>query len=536
MQKVNYVNQNNQNNQNNQYGYQNNQNRMNNSNNMDFYSIMSTLQSALIQRQMEFQDWISDKFGIKNPTLKMLLCLVVMFPRQSFSRSKDFTQQMYHFITLILMHIKSIIIRKPAPNKIEVKIPSIHENSINYLFKAVDWFIKNNKQIKTDTNTTILILQDDITTKDFNREFSVCFPQQATNIITYNNIEYSFTKASEQVVINTIDGEMRKTNLIITIWSYYTTKEKLDELIKYITQQYAIHKSQNIWKQNTFTHHENMWNAKDNNKNMRKIESVVLNNNVNKKLKEDLANFTNTEQWHLEHGIPYKKSYLFYGPPGTGKTSMIKAISHEFQRHIHYMSLNMIKDDTQLNSLMSQIKMSETIIVIEDIDAMTKVVLERQNGQNGQNGQNESEKQSKSPSQPNTNEENIQIMKKNERPGITLSGLLNAIDGIHNNHGMILIMTSIMPDKLDKALLREGRVDDKIYFGTCDNLTIYNIMKNFYNGKIIMTEKEFIKLNFPNNITPCRVENIMKKCWNNYEKAIEMLINGTETELEKFTY
>jgi hypothetical protein len=157
MQKINYVTNGNQNNQNNQNNYQNNQNRMNNSNNMDFYSIMSTLQSALIQRQMEFQDWISDKFGIKNPTLKMLLCLVVMFPRQSFQRGKDFTQQMYHIITLILMHIKSIIIRKPAPNKIEVKIPSIHENNINYLFKAVDWFIKNNKQIKTDTNTSILI-------------------------------------------------------------------------------------------------------------------------------------------------------------------------------------------------------------------------------------------------------------------------------------------------------------------------------------------------------------------------------------------
>lgn len=47
----------------------------------DFFSIMSALQTALVRRQMEFQDWVSNLLGIKNPTLKMLLCLAVMFPR-----------------------------------------------------------------------------------------------------------------------------------------------------------------------------------------------------------------------------------------------------------------------------------------------------------------------------------------------------------------------------------------------------------------------------------------------------------------------
>lgn len=48
--------------------------------------------------------------------------------------------------------------------------------------------------------------------------------------------------------------------------------------------------------------------------------------------------------------------------------------------------------------------------------------------------------------------------------GITLSGLLNVIDGVASQEGRILIMTSNAPEKLDPALLRPGRVDMKMHF------------------------------------------------------------------------
>jgi mitochondrial chaperone BCS1 len=46
-----------------------------------------------------------------------------------------------------------------------------------------------------------------------------------------------------------------------------------------------------------------------------------------------------------------------------------------------------------------------------------------------------------------------------EPSGITLSGLLNAIDGIASAEGRILFITSNHPDALDAALLRPGRID-----------------------------------------------------------------------------
>lgn len=52
-----------------------------------------------------------------------------------------------------------------------------------------------------------------------------------------------------------------------------------------------------------------------------------------------------------------------------------------------------------------------------------------------------------------------------QNTGVTLSGLLNVLDGINAVEGRIVIMTSNSPDSLDPALIRPGRVDYKVLFG-----------------------------------------------------------------------
>src|SRR5581483_10706952 len=47
----------------------------------------------------------------------------------------------------------------------------------------------------------------------------------------------------------------------------------------------------------------------------------------------------------------------------------------------------------------------------------------------------------------------------------TLSGLLNVLDGVASQEGRIVLMTSNFAEKLDKALVRPGRVDRMIYLG-----------------------------------------------------------------------
>lgn len=48
---------------------------------------------------------------------------------------------------------------------------------------------------------------------------------------------------------------------------------------------------------------------------------------------------------------------------------------------------------------------------------------------------------------------------------ITLSGLLNVIDGVASQEGRILIMTTNHIESLDSALLRPGRVDLRVHLG-----------------------------------------------------------------------
>lgn len=57
------------------------------------------------------------------------------------------------------------------------------------------------------------------------------------------------------------------------------------------------------------------------------------------------------------------------------------------------------------------------------------------------------------------------MMQSAERTSnISLSGLLNVIDGVATHEGRLLIMTTNHPEKLDSALIRAGRVDMQIKF------------------------------------------------------------------------
>jgi hypothetical protein len=50
---------------------------------------------------------------------------------------------------------------------------------------------------------------------------------------------------------------------------------------------------------------------------------------------------------------------------------------------------------------------------------------------------------------------------------LTLSFLLNVLDGVLETPGRIVILTSNHPEKLDKALVRPGRIDLKVHFQRC---------------------------------------------------------------------
>lgn len=118
------------------------------------------------------------------------------------------------------------------------------------------------------------------------------------------------------------------------------------------------------------------------------------------------------------------------------------------------------------------------------------------------------------------------------RNTVTLSGLLNAIDGNASQEGRLLIMTSNNPDALDKALTRPGRVDKKVYFGNMTKSAGKSIFKRLIGRSAIAHDaaftmeqieqyaEEFAEKVPENTFTPADVQNYLQGCRGDPVKAV----------------
>jgi len=180
----------------------------------------------------------------------------------------------------------------------------------------------------------------------------------------------------------------------------------------------------------------------------RPVESVVLPSATKAKVVDDMADFLSAEtsDWYINHGIPYKRAFLFHGAPGAGKTSLIQALAGRYQRNVCYLSPT--HPDMTDDNLKSAVQMvpSNSILVLEDIDALF--------------GSKREKKVDKSP--------------------LTFSGLLNAIDGVGGATGQIFILTTNHREKLDPALIRNGRVDVHVPFFNADAEQMAMLFRQFY--------------------------------------------------------
>jgi len=63
---------------------------------------------------------------------------------------------------------------------------------------------------------------------------------------------------------------------------------------------------------------------------------------------------------------------------------------------------------------------------------------------------------------------------------LTLSGLLNALDGVATPHGLLVFVSSNHPDTLDPALVRTGRLDVHLELGYVDRGQVTELLRNAY--------------------------------------------------------
>jgi hypothetical protein len=65
---------------------------------------------------------------------------------------------------------------------------------------------------------------------------------------------------------------------------------------------------------------------------------------------------------------------------------------------------------------------------------------------------------------------------------IDLSFLLNLLDGTLESSGRILAISSNFPERIDRALIRPGRIDMIVHFKKCNRSVLEEMVTSFYDG------------------------------------------------------
>ena len=188
---------------------------------------------------------------------------------------------------------------------------------------------------------------------------------------------------------------------------------------------------------------------------IRPLETVHFDEQMKAELVEDIANYlkNDTRKFYNKRGIPYRRGYLLHGPPGTGKTSLSLALAGLFGLELYLVHIPSVNDDRSLEKLFASLP-PRCMVLLEDIDA---VGIKRRPERSGKDEDSDDDK--------DTDDEDDEDERNAPQSRCTLSGLLNVLDGVASQEGRIILMTSNFADKLDRALVRPGRVDSMIYLG-----------------------------------------------------------------------
>ncbi|KXJ92856.1 P-loop containing nucleoside triphosphate hydrolase protein [Microdochium bolleyi] len=319
-----------------------------------------------------------------------------------------------------------------------------------------------------------------------------------------------------------------KEDLVIScLWR---SPEPIKKLLQHAKDQYyKDHQARTLVKR-PFPHNmrrfaRNLWQVVAN-RPVRDMRTVVLDSRQKAQILNDMNEYLHpsTPRWYANRGIPLRRGYLFHGPPGTGKTSLSFALAGVFGLDIHVISLlepTLTEED--LSTLLGSLP-RRCIVLLEDIDTAglrrPENELERserasRRPRDGQAGGGRGGRRSggKKSDEANNNDHDKDKADTNsavttaspqdwkvsdlaralktesansdsdaKKQGISLSGLLNAIDGVASHEGRVLIMTTNVPEALDEALIRPGRVDLQVAFSSATTRQAEELFLRMYES------------------------------------------------------
>jgi chaperone BCS1 len=276
-------------------------------------------------------------------------------------------------------------------------------------------------------------------------------PSDGSFLFPYNRRLIRIIITKEQTQANS--SWRSQTREFLTI-QYYSLRRSKDLLDKVINDSLAAYR-QNSDGIPVYAH-TGSWCIS--NRIPRRVKpSIVLAGQALERIEADIEQFLARKEWYDVRGIPYHRGYLLSGPPGTGKTSLVRHLAQRFERPV-YVSDGTIRSITSVPP--------KSILLMEDVDSIAKMRASI------------SEMFGKASSSSTTSNSKPDEDVNFSAP--TLSELLNALDGLSSTDEVIVIMTTNLPDKLDPAVIRPGRVDYRLHLDACTAEQAVRIYQKFW--------------------------------------------------------
>ena len=149
---------------------------------------------------------------------------------------------------------------------------------------------------------------------------------------------------------------------------------------------------------------------------------LILPGTMSEDIRRSVESFLRAKAKYKELKLPYRRGFLFTGTPGCGKTLTLRIIASRVKAAVFSLSLKAKTDDGDLYRAFKMARESApSVLIFEDLD---------------------------------------RIADSNE---VSLSYLLNLLDGLVANEGVLILATTNHPEKLDSALLHRPSRFDKIW-------------------------------------------------------------------------
>ena len=174
----------------------------------------------------------------------------------------------------------------------------------------------------------------------------------------------------------------------------------------------------------------------------RTFEDMILSDTKKKLIEENVFAILSNSERLIERGVETNRGIMLAGPPGVGKSLTIDAISSRSTSTVIFTNYLMLMGNMEGIFELAR-RYAPTILILEDIDALG---ITAQRGAGGS--------------------------------GAGLSTLLNCMDGINSNNGVISVATSNHPESMDWALIaRPGRFDVRIDYPYPDHEVLKGILE-----------------------------------------------------------